>query len=986
MSFLALWTLRALVVMLLGGLVTLALRRRSAAVRSQALRATLLAVWLLPLAALVAPRLEITVPRPAAPNVTFSALPPVVASKPVKALPPAPVPATTTVPAATPSPALPTPIDPLSFIPFAYGLGVLVLVARWLVGLLHLRRITRSGTVLAPGILRVSEINVPATYGLLRPAVLLPEASVDWPDARLQAAVLHEEAHVRRRDWLWQTLANLFATLHWFNPAAWLLARTLRDTAEAATDDEVLSQGIAPTAYARELLAVAATASAAGPALTMARRGGVSDRVAAILLPNRDRRRPTRLAAAVLVTALAGSGLVVAGLAEAQKNAENYSVKLRDGAVVELTKVRDYGILPRRTWTPGGTLLPERVLSDDFTKYPGQNPPVRQVALELHVSHLPTENPPSVVLLSGPGSPTAHPSPLPGNTGLELVWSLPRGSQSENVQIGIATGHWQPYAGPEIKYGLTMFRSVAPSHPTPGTTVRFQIPQELAGREVLVQGLDASGKIVVKQAVACPEAAPDRPYVATAAVHLKSLGVKAVQFADRTYEKVEFREVAVAPKEEAAAQVELFAVGTPGGSAWKIDGEPIPSLKVPAGAITVPKGWRPVAVAALVRGNLPQDAWAQATIWDKYAYPSSDFKLVDVPGKPDEKIAWCFAAVRPNVKLSRVGFDLAAGPWMTDADESVGSGLQIIDRGRARINDYFLRLLNVRFTRSVLPDLDRYAELSLMGKGQVPYVTVMRAQPNREGNFSGSVTEGQKIERAMLRSRSVVHVKAESVSLVPAGARRAALADGRTAEIVRVDRLTPKDLSLHPLGEEPIELMTMNNLVGFQGITKGLGFYIKVNGPAHGSPTLAFRVSYPSGFTASRTVGYPRGYEVWHAMFDLPPANVKEAQLSVGVSFGPWAVADRAVKFSTRRVRPGGTCLDVVRPKDLSGDQLRLLAFDQKENLVATWPGLSVLVKDGKTTLVAYSKASTLKNVARVELQNRAVQWSTLPSVSTFAP
>src|SRR5215475_13418206 len=54
-----------------------------------------------------------------------------------------------------------------------------------------------------------SSIAVPVTVGLLRPIVLLPSTWREWPDKALVASLVHEMAHVRRRDVLVLSLARL---------------------------------------------------------------------------------------------------------------------------------------------------------------------------------------------------------------------------------------------------------------------------------------------------------------------------------------------------------------------------------------------------------------------------------------------------------------------------------------------------------------------------------------------------------------------------------------------------------------------------------------------------------------------------------------------------------------------------------------------------------------------------------------------------------
>ena len=161
----------------------------------------------------------------------------------------------------------------------------------------RLRRIVAGATPEPPfegiEVLRATDasLGVPVQYGR---TILLPKEAAEWPEARRRAALLHEAAHVRRKDWAWLLAARAAHTFFWTNPGLWLLARALRATAEEAADDSVLAAGMRPSDYARELLGVARARHAFGGAtVAMVGRGGVGGRVRAILAPRRDRRRAT---------------------------------------------------------------------------------------------------------------------------------------------------------------------------------------------------------------------------------------------------------------------------------------------------------------------------------------------------------------------------------------------------------------------------------------------------------------------------------------------------------------------------------------------------------------------------------------------------------------------------------------------------------------------------------------------------------------------
>lgn len=137
---------------------------------------------------------------------------------------------------------------------------------------------------------------VPMTWGLFRPTLLLPVEARDWPSRRLDHVLLHELAHVKRRDHAIQVLAELALALHWMNPLAWVATQRTRVERERACDDRVLEAGCRPSGYARDLLAVARSLRHPGTgalvAAPMARSTGLGDRLRAILDAGRPRRGP----------------------------------------------------------------------------------------------------------------------------------------------------------------------------------------------------------------------------------------------------------------------------------------------------------------------------------------------------------------------------------------------------------------------------------------------------------------------------------------------------------------------------------------------------------------------------------------------------------------------------------------------------------------------------------------------------------------------
>jgi len=198
----------------------------------------------------------------------------------------------------------------------------------------------------------------PLTWGVFKPVVLLPKTASQWPRARLQAVLLHELAHVRRRDSLSQLLSLLAVALYWPNPLVWLGARALRREAEIAADDAVLMYGIRPSDYAGALLRVAGEFHGHAVALSgvaMASGSALEARLKSVLAPNQTRRGVTSMdvlktltlgLALTGVLALARPGLVEAQDANDAAPAVNAAAPQTPEAVDTVTPVAPPAVEP----------------------------------------------------------------------------------------------------------------------------------------------------------------------------------------------------------------------------------------------------------------------------------------------------------------------------------------------------------------------------------------------------------------------------------------------------------------------------------------------------------------------------------------------------------------------------------------------------------------------------------------------------------------
>ena len=229
-----LWSLlvKGSVVIAMAALASMALRRTSAARRHVVWLATLWALLLLPLAAVRLPSWSVSAER----TPVFA---PLMAPMPLRQR--APVVVSTAAPVAAPAPLPSSKVDPAALVMVLWCVGFFGSLGWLAVGLGKVLFLIRSGrpwasehgarVLLCPG------IRIPATAGILRPVILLPEEATDWPIDRLQMVLAHETAHIRRRDWFWQVVSQAACAVHFFNPLAWLAARRLRVESEFACDE-----------------------------------------------------------------------------------------------------------------------------------------------------------------------------------------------------------------------------------------------------------------------------------------------------------------------------------------------------------------------------------------------------------------------------------------------------------------------------------------------------------------------------------------------------------------------------------------------------------------------------------------------------------------------------------------------------------------------------------------------------------------------------
>jgi TonB family protein len=166
--------------------------------------------------------------------------------------------------------------------------------------------------------IRIAESDAVATamtLGVFHPWILLPREHRLWEPELLRAVLLHELAHVRRRDCLIQWLPNIVCAVHWFNPLVWLARSEMLCESERACDDAVIRSGVGGSAFARDLIGIAQSIYSKGDSLMSTALTTKLERRIARLVDPAANRVPLTAARAILAAAVAAALLApIAGL------------------------------------------------------------------------------------------------------------------------------------------------------------------------------------------------------------------------------------------------------------------------------------------------------------------------------------------------------------------------------------------------------------------------------------------------------------------------------------------------------------------------------------------------------------------------------------------------------------------------------------------------------------------------------------------------
>jgi len=117
--------------------------------------------------------------------------------------------------------------------------GVAIMLLYDITSFIILKRRLKEAVNIEANIYETETIKTPFVIGLFSPQIYLPTY---LPAQERQFIILHEQTHIKRRDYIIKFVAYLILCLHWFNPLVWLAFLLMSGDMEMSCDERVLRE------------------------------------------------------------------------------------------------------------------------------------------------------------------------------------------------------------------------------------------------------------------------------------------------------------------------------------------------------------------------------------------------------------------------------------------------------------------------------------------------------------------------------------------------------------------------------------------------------------------------------------------------------------------------------------------------------------------------------------------------------------------------
>ena len=115
--------------------------------------------------------------------------------------------------------------------------GFILLLAYGIMGYASLKRRVCFATLVRDNIFEADTIKTPFVLGFIRPRIYFPTTI---NPLKHDYILMHEQVHIKRRDYLIKSFAYIVFALHWFNPFMWIAYFLMSKDMEMSCDEAVL--------------------------------------------------------------------------------------------------------------------------------------------------------------------------------------------------------------------------------------------------------------------------------------------------------------------------------------------------------------------------------------------------------------------------------------------------------------------------------------------------------------------------------------------------------------------------------------------------------------------------------------------------------------------------------------------------------------------------------------------------------------------------
>ncbi|HSI77270.1 MAG TPA: M56 family metallopeptidase [Lunatimonas sp.] len=176
--------------------------------------------------------------------------------------------------------------------------------------------IQKMGIKSPVGLFRSIHIDLPLTYGIWKPVILIPASLIlQLTPAQLEAILVHELAHIKRQDYAVNLIQCALEVIFFYHPVFWWINYTIRESRESVADDTAINNGISAKNLAFGLANTLNHSSTTPPEMAMASTGQKTPtltRIKRIMGYKTPYSQPSPLSSlSMLVTFILGATLLV---------------------------------------------------------------------------------------------------------------------------------------------------------------------------------------------------------------------------------------------------------------------------------------------------------------------------------------------------------------------------------------------------------------------------------------------------------------------------------------------------------------------------------------------------------------------------------------------------------------------------------------------------------------------------------------------------